>query len=144
MSENIIQPGMQTVRENAPIVQQRMGVLASTAKDRIGDLGGAVKDRTGVDVAEGWGSLVDKVKSMNVGDGRPDTKGYTGVEDGWGEFEEGSALYRDEPDSADGDDFFSNFEGQRQGSTSAPAAAASKPETPKEVEKEGWDDWKDF
>jgi ADP-ribosylation factor GTPase-activating protein 1 len=150
VNETIIQPGMQVAKENAPVVQKSVGQFAATATQSMGQLSGQVKEKTGVDVAEGWGTLVDKVKAIGIAGQTPEQRGYSGVDDGWGEHEEeGSALYRDEPDSAD---FFTQFE-----SPSQPGAGASKDSnkdsstTPKpaqiqaqEVEKEGWDDWKEF
>lgn len=147
VNENIIQPGMQTVRENAPGVQEKVGVFAATAQKRMGELGGTVKDRTGVDVADSWGSLVDRVRSLNT-NGPVAPKGYQGVSDGWNEYhdEEESALYRDEPE---GEEFFTQFEGQSSSTTSpvSPSKKAAdnghkKPD--QHVEKEGWDNWNEF
>lgn len=148
VSENILQPGLERVRAEAPGVQQRLGVFAGEAGKRIGEVHGIVREKTGVDVQEGWGSLMGKMRDMNVG-GNQSHQGYEGVSDGWGEHtEETSALYRDD-DGAEGDDFFQRYE--KDGAAPLASAASHEPmEAPapakpvNHVEKEGWDDWKDF
>jgi len=143
--ENILQPGMERVRAEAPGVQQRLGVLAGEAGKKLGEVHGIVRDKTGVDVQDGWGSLMGKMRDLNMGP-NPAKQGYQGFgNDGWADHgDETSALYRDD-DGAEGDDFFEKFEQAEPNKSSTSAAEGSTSTKPTHsVEKEGWDDWKEF
>jgi ADP-ribosylation factor GTPase-activating protein 1 len=145
VNENILQPGMERVRAEAPGVQQRLGVFAGEAGKKLGEVHGVVKDKTGMDVQESWGALMGKMRDLNMGP-NPTRQGYQGVgNDGWVDHtDETSALYRDD-DGAEGEDFFDKFEKPKASeptTSSTEGNASAKPA--KHVEKEGWDDWKEF
>jgi ADP-ribosylation factor GTPase-activating protein 1 len=139
VNNSIIQPGIERVRAEAPGVQERIGTFA-------GEVHGMVKEKTGVDVQEGWGNFMDKMRDLNVGPS-PSRRGYQGVsEDGWhDQAEETSALYRDD-DGVDGEEFFGRYENASsanfKGIQITEQATSSKQMNL--VEKEGWDDWKQF
>jgi len=145
VNENILQPGMERVRAEAPGVQQRLGAFAGEAGKKLGEVHGVVKDKTGMDVQESWGALMGKMRDLNMGP-NPTRQGYQGVgNDGWVDHgDETSALYHDD-DGAEGEDFFDKFEKPKASeptTSSTEGSASTKPA--KHVEKEGWDDWKEF
>ncbi|KAJ7044646.1 ArfGap-domain-containing protein [Mycena alexandri] len=138
VSENVIQPGMEKVRD--PTLQASvMGYVNEGAK-RAAVVGGAAnqwsKNQFGVDVAGSVGGVVGSVKDR-IGPS-PGRDGYGSV--GMDHEGEGSGLYHD-----DDDDLFQEYKHgehydqpvQSSGS-GAPAAKAKA--------NDGWDDaeWKDF
>ena len=146
MSENIIQPGMEKVRD--PTFQASVKGYVSEAGKRAGEVGrGAnswTKHTLGVDVAESVGGVVGTVRDR-VGGG-PQGRGYGVIQQG--PLGETSSLYQDH----DEDDFFDAFE-------SAPATGHSSLQSPTSAtgltsrgatntastkKNEDWDEWKDF
>ncbi|KAI0772132.1 ArfGap-domain-containing protein [Trametes elegans] len=139
VSENVIQPGMEKVRD--PNFQRDVRGYVSEASKRAGDVGRTAnswgKITFGVDVAESVGGVVGTVKDR-VGGG-PERRGYGAV--GLEHVEESSALYHDD------DDFFGQFNSSsaQQGGPSSTNAQASKAVHRSPAKKDDdWDDWKDF
>ncbi|KAJ7490272.1 ArfGap-domain-containing protein [Mycena galericulata] len=138
VSENVIQPGMERVRD--PTLQANVLGYVSEAQKRAAIVGGAAnqwsKNQLGVDVAETVGGVVGGVR---------DRLGPSPARDGYGSIGmdadgESSGLYHD-----DDDDLFSEYKhGEHydqppsQPSSAAPASAKKNND---------WDDdgeWKDF
>lgn len=131
VSENVIQPGIDKITD--PGFQESIKGYVSEAQKRAVDAGGAAnqwsKHQLGVDVAEGVGGVVDKVKDRIAG---PSRSGY-GVIPTSHEGET-SALYHDLNEN----DFFGE-------STSRPFGEASIQRKSVAPEKDDWDNgWKDF
>lgn len=143
VNDSILQPGMERVRAEAPGVQQRLGELAGEAGKRLGEVHGVVREKTGVDVQEGWGNLMGKMRDLNMGS-NPTNQGYQSVtRDGWADHEdETSALYRN--DDADGEDVFQKLESPESIGNQHQTSNAGIAKPVQHVEKEGWDNWKEF
>ncbi|KAJ7639133.1 ArfGap-domain-containing protein [Roridomyces roridus] len=135
VSENVIQPGMERVRD--PALQASVMGYMTEAQKRAAAAGGVAnqwsKNQLGVDVAETVGGVVGGVR---------DRFGPSPAQNGYGAIgmgpdgEETSGLYHE-----DDEDLFTEYRGYDQPPPSKPSqpAAASK--------KNDWDDdseWKDF
>ncbi|KII95002.1 hypothetical protein PLICRDRAFT_33832 [Plicaturopsis crispa FD-325 SS-3] len=135
VSENVIQPGMERVRD--PELQANVRGYMSEAQKRAQFVGQSAnqwsKTQFGVDVAEHVGGAVGAVRGR-VGGG-PESSGYGALSqhhDG-----EGSALY----DGGE-DDFFGEYaDGGRHESGQSTAHTTSSAPAQK---KDDWDEWKDF
>ncbi|KAJ7284071.1 ArfGap-domain-containing protein [Mycena rebaudengoi] len=136
VSENVIQPGMEKVRD--PTLQANVMGYVSEAQKRAAYVGGAAnqwsKNQFGVDVAESVGGVVGTVRDK-IGPS-PAREGYDSVAQG--QEGETSGLYHD-----DDDDLFTEYRhGQQYDQpVSQPNSAA-----PNSAKKNDWDDgeWKDF
>ncbi|KAJ7498604.1 hypothetical protein FB451DRAFT_1202469 [Mycena latifolia] len=135
VSENVIQPGMEKVRD--PTLQASVMGYVSEAQKRAAVVGGAAnqwsKNQLGVDVAGSVGGVVGTVRDK-LGP-TPAQSGYGAV--GMDNESESSGLYHD-----DDDDIFTEYrhgEHYDQPSTKAGSAAPQK-------SNNDWDDgeWKDF
>ncbi|KAJ6539676.1 ArfGap-domain-containing protein [Mycena capillaripes] len=142
VSENVIQPGMEKVRD--PNLQASVMGYVSEAGKRAAVVGGAAnqwsKDALGVDVAGSVGGVVGTVKDR-IGPS-PARDGYGSV--GMDHDGESSGLYHDD----DEEDLFTEYQhgehydqpafGSKPGGSAAPEAAKPKANS-------DWDDeWKDF
>jgi ADP-ribosylation factor GTPase-activating protein 1 len=137
VSENVIQPGMEKVRD--PVLQASVRGYVSEAQKRAAIVGNTAnewsKNTLGLDVAESVGGVVDSVKDR-IGAG-PSASGYGALRlEAEGET---SGLYHDE-----GEDSFVggyNFAGSQPEQHSPFTPRSLSMPTPK---KDEWDDWKDF
>ncbi|KAI0677332.1 ArfGap-domain-containing protein [Trametes maxima] len=139
VAENVIQPGMEKVRD--PNFQAGVRGYVTEAGKRAGDVGRTAnmwgKVTFGVDVAESVGGVVGTVKDR-VGGG-PERRGYGAV--GMGHEEETSALYQDD------DDFFNHFNSgssQQAGFSSTHTQASTPIQRAPAKKDDDWDEWKDF
>ena len=144
VSENVIQPGVERVRD--PAFQATVGSYVGEAGRRAGEVGSSVnqwgKSQLGVDVAGKVGGVVDTVRDR-VGGG-PTSNGYSTVYAGGSHEEETSALYRD----LDDDDLFGEYHGtgnHQSDATSARVGNANAPSGPVKP-SDSWDDggWEEF
>jgi ADP-ribosylation factor GTPase-activating protein 1 len=139
VSENVIQPGVERVRD--PTLHATVRGYVGEAGRRAGEVGSSVnqwgKTQLGVDVAGQVGGVVDTVRD-SVGGG-PGRSGYSSVYSGGSREEETSALYRDHDD----DELFGEYHGT--GDRRSEISAGSKATTEPAKSSGGWDeDWKDF
>lgn len=140
VSENIIQPGMEKVKN--PNFQAGVMGYVNEAGKRAGDVGRTAntwtKHTIGVDVAEGVTGVVGTVRDK-IGAG-PERRGYGVVQQG--PTGETSSLYQDD------DDFFDSFDShspaQNYSQPPAPQSSSAAASKPAKKADEWDDDWKDF
>lgn len=144
VSENVIQPGMEKVRD--PEFQAGVRAYAAGAASRAGEMGRSAnawtKNTIGVDVAEQVGGVVGTVKDR-LGAG-PQRDGYGAIQSSYEG--ESAGLYQDHEDD---DDFFEHYNeasSAQQSNLHAPAtqSSLSSRSAPATKREEDWDDWKDF
>jgi len=149
VSENVIQPGMERVRD--PEFQQGVKGYVSEASKRAAEAGRNAnmwgKSTLGVDVAEQVGGVVGTVKDKVTGG--PARRGYSSVGPGGYGDGESSALYQDHDD----EDFFNNYNGDlnrghgslaSQVSPISPAMHSPAPAKAAKKDDEWDEEWKDF
>jgi ADP-ribosylation factor GTPase-activating protein 1 len=143
VSENVIQPGVERVKD--PAFQASVRGYVGEAGRRAGEVGSSVnqwgKTQLGVDVAEQLGGVVDTVRDR-VGGG-PTSSGYSSVYAGGSQEEETSALYRDHDD----EDLFGEYHGTGDHQSDATSAGVGNPKAPAGPQKssDGWEaGWEDF
>lgn len=147
VSENVIQPGMEKVRD--PNLHASVAGYLTEAQKKAQEVGKTAnqwgKSQLGVDVGSTVGGAIGSVRERVGVSGGPRTDGYGAVPSEW----DGDGTYRDE----DGDeDFFDKFGGQPRNeglmtnSSTAPAPAAHNAgaAAPAQKKADGWDDWNDF
>ena len=155
VSENVIQPGVQTVTD--PNFQATVRGCMTEAQKKAAMVGSSAnewsKHSLGVDVADTVGGV-----ARSIGGGAPSRQGYGQLSmTSPNEFGDASGRY----DAAD-DDFFSSFDSpsnnQQQSYSSNPpsygsssvsrsASSTGNTTTAKKVaqkKEDDWDDWKDF
>ncbi|KAJ7752817.1 ArfGap-domain-containing protein [Mycena maculata] len=139
VSENVIQPGMERVRD--PTLQANVMGYVSEAQKRAAMVGGAAnqwsKNQFGVDVAESVGGVVGGVRDR-IGPS-PAQSGYGSI--GMGGEEETSGLYHDDDD----DDLFQEYKHGEHYDQPASQPGSAAPTSAKKTND--WDDdaeWKDF
>ncbi|KAI9513273.1 ArfGap-domain-containing protein [Russula earlei] len=142
VSENVIQPGMERVKD--PTFHASVRGYVGEAGRRAGQVGSSVnqwgKSQLGVDVAEQLGGVVDSVRDQ-IGGG-PHRRGYDTVFSGGSREEETSALYRDHEDD---EDLFSEYHGNHHPDATSDRVGSSKALAEPPKSSDGWDDeWKDF
>jgi ADP-ribosylation factor GTPase-activating protein 1 len=140
VSENVIQPGMERVRD--PELQASMRGYVSEAQKRAQGAARSAnqwsKTQFGVDVGEQVGGVVGAVKDK-VGGG-PAGAGYGSL--AMEHDTETSALYHDHGD----EDFLGEFSTSESSQTQGydQPVARSKPTASLSTKKDDWDEWKDF
>ncbi|KAJ7682467.1 ArfGap-domain-containing protein [Mycena polygramma] len=144
VSENVIQPGMEKVRD--PTLQASVMGYVSEAQKRAAVVGGAAnqwsKNALGVDVASTVGGVVGGVKDR-IGPS-PESHGYGSV--GMDHEGETSGLYHDD----DEEDFFQeyrhgeHYDQPASSSTPGLSAAAAAAEVKPKANSDWDDEWKDF
>ncbi|KAI9000810.1 ArfGap-domain-containing protein [Trametes punicea] len=139
VAENVIQPGMEKVKD--PAFQAGVRGYVAEAGKRAGEVGRTAnmwgKATFGVDVAESVGGVVETVKDRVVGG--PERRGYGAV--GVDHEEESSALYHDD------DDFFGQYNNgspEHDGFTPTNAQSSAAVHRTLSKKEDDWDDWKDF
>jgi ADP-ribosylation factor GTPase-activating protein 1 len=147
VSENVIQPGVERVRD--PAFHASVRGYVGEAGRRAGEVGSSVnqwgKAQLGVDVAGQVGGVVDTVRDR-VGGG-PARSGYNTVFSGGSHEEETSALYHDHDEEED--DLFGEYHGTGKRQSDAASAPVGNLKGPAEPQKssDGWDGdagWEDF
>jgi ADP-ribosylation factor GTPase-activating protein 1 len=144
VSENVIQPGVERVRD--PAFQASVRGYVDEAGRRAGQVGTSVnqwgKTQLGLDVAEQLGGVVGTVRDR-VGGG-PTRSGYNSVYSGGSHEEETSALYCDHDDDQD---LFGEYHGtgNHQSDTSSARLENPKASAGPQKSSDGWDaGWEQF
>jgi ADP-ribosylation factor GTPase-activating protein 1 len=144
VSENVIQPGVERVRD--PAFQASVRGYVDGAGRRAGQVGTSVnqwgKTQLGVDVAEQLGGVVDTVRDRVSGG--PTRSGYSSVYSGGSHEEETSALYRDHNDDQD---LFGEYHGTGNRQSDASSTWVENSTVPAGPQKlsDGWDaGWDEF
>ncbi|KAH9977661.1 hypothetical protein BGW80DRAFT_1435409 [Lactifluus volemus] len=146
VSENVIQPGVERVRD--PTFHASVRGYVGEAGRRAGEVGSSVnqwgKAQLGVDVAGQLGGVVDTVRDR-VGGG-PARSGYDTVYSGGSHEEETSALYHDHEDD---EDLFGEYHGtgKRQSDAARPPVGNLEGRAEPQKSSNGWDGdagWEDF